>query len=158
MLKIKPFRQKSGLCGPATLKMVFSYYGVNKSEASIAGETGCDPEYGIEAVRMLDYARELGFDGYIQDDSTLEDLKRLVVKEQTPVIVDWFSEDDGHYSVVVDIDDENIYILDPELGYIRAMRHSRFYRVWFDFPGEYIKDDNDLTIRRMIVITSSKNK
>ncbi len=153
MLKIKPFRQKSGLCGPATLKMVLSYYGVDKSEEQIARDTNCDPELGIEASRMLDYAHDLGFVGYIQDDSTLEDLERLVVEEQTPVIVDWFSEDDGHYSVVVDIDGENIYLLDPELGYVRAMRRGKFFRVWFDFPGEYIRAGDDLTIRRMIVIT-----
>lgn len=153
MLKIKPFRQQSGLCGPATLKMVLSYYGVDKTEAAIAKGTDCDPELGVEAGRMLGYARELGFDGYIKDESTLEDLEQLVVKKEIPVIVDWFSEDDGHYSVVVDLDSENVYLLDPEIGHVRALRRAKFFRVWFDFPGEFIKSQDDLTIRRMIVIT-----
>lgn len=152
MLKVKPFRQQSGLCGPATLKMVFSYYGVDKTEAAIASATDCDPKLGVEASRMLAYARELGFDGYIQDQSTLEDLERLVVNQETPVIVDWFSEDDGHYSVVVDLDSENVYLLDPEIGYVRAMRRVKFFRVWFDFPGDFLRSAADLTIRRMIVI------
>lgn len=158
MLKIKPFRQKSGLCGPATLKMIFSYYGIDKTEAVIAKETDCDPELGVEAGRMLTYARDLGFDGYIQDESTLENLERLVVKEEIPVIVDWFSEDDGHYSIVVDIDSENVYLLDPEIGYVRAMRRVKFFRVWFDFPGDFLRSKNDLTIRRMIVILKKNVK
>jgi len=152
MIKIKPFRQKTGLCGPAVLKMVLAYYDVEKSEQELAELTQCDPELGISGEEMLTTVKTMGFEGYIKDDATFTDLEELVVKQQIPVIVDWFSEDDGHYSVVVDIDSENIYLQDPEIGHLRAMRRSKFYRVWFDFPGEYIKTKEELTIRRMIVI------
>jgi len=157
MLKIKPFRQKSGLCGPATLKMVLSYYGINKTESAIAKDTDCDPDLGVDARRMLEYAHDLGLNGYIQDLSTFEDLERLVIKEEIPVIVDWFSEDDGHYSVVVDLDSENIYLLDPQIGFVRALRRQLFFRVWFDFPGDFLRSSDDLTIRRMIVITTNQH-
>jgi len=36
MLKVKPFRQTVGYCGPATLKMVLDYWGVNKTEKELA--------------------------------------------------------------------------------------------------------------------------
>ncbi|HBD02098.1 MAG: hypothetical protein UX38_C0002G0111 [Microgenomates group bacterium GW2011_GWC1_46_16] len=152
MLKVKPFRQKTGLCGPATIKMVLSYYGVEKTEAELAELMRADPAVGVDASRMIEASESLGFKGYFQDNSTFEDLERLVKTDQIPVIVDWFSEDDGHYSVVVDLDTENIYLLDPEIGHVRAMRRSKFFRIWFDFPGEYIKSSADLTIRRLIVI------
>lgn len=134
--------------------MVLAYYGVEKSEHELAELTQCDPELGISGEEMLVAVRSMGFDGYIKDDASLNDLEELVSKKQIPVIVDWFSEDDGHYSVVVDLDSENIYLQDPEMGHLRAMRRSKFYRVWFDFPGEYIRKAEDLTIRRMIVIVN----
>lgn len=155
MLKIKPFRQQTGHCGPASLKMVLHYYGMDKSEQELIELTDCDMDLGVEAGRLLTTAQDLGFNGYIKDTAELTDIKQEVVEYKRPVIVDWFSEDDGHYSVVVDINDENIYLLDPEIGYVRAMRLYKFYRVWFDFPGEYIKTKDDLTIRRMIVIYPS---
>jgi predicted double-glycine peptidase len=155
MLKIKPFRQQTGHCGPASLKMVLDYYGLDKSEQELIELTDCNMDLGVEAGRLLTTAQDLGFNGYIKDNAELPDIKQEVIEHKRPVIVDWFSEDDGHYSVVVDINDENIYLLDPELGYVRAMRLNKFYRVWFDFPGEYIKTKDDLTIRRMIVIFPS---
>ncbi|KKU45705.1 MAG: hypothetical protein UX62_C0031G0003 [Microgenomates group bacterium GW2011_GWA2_46_7] len=154
MIKIKPFRQKTGLCAPAVLKMVLAYYGVEKTENELAERTYCDPELGIGGEKMLEVVKDLGLGGYIKDNASFEDLENLVVKQQIPVIVDWFSEDDGHYSVVVDLDSENIYLQDPEVGHLRAMRRSKFYRVWFDFPGENIQNITDLTIRRMIVIVN----
>ena len=152
MLKVKPFRQETGYCGPASLKMVFNYYGVTKSEKELVRLTDCTLDRGVEAHRLLQAARDLGFDGFIKDFTEFEEVRKQVKERQTPVIVDWFSEDDGHYSVVVDIDEENIYLLDPEIGYVRAMRLKKFYRVWFDFPGDFLKSSDDLTIRRMMVI------
>lgn len=154
MLKIKPFRQKTGLCGPAVLKMVLAYYGVEVTENELAERTHCDPELGIGGEKMLEVVNQMGMKGYIKDNASFEDLEDLVVKKGIPVIVDWFSEDDGHYSVVVDLDGENIYLQDPEIGHLRAMRRSKFYRVWFDFPGESLQNITDLTIRRMIVIVN----
>ncbi|QQS39391.1 C39 family peptidase [Candidatus Woesebacteria bacterium] len=152
MLKVKPFKQETGYCGPASLKIVLDYYGIEVTEKELVDSTDCSVQMGVEAGRLLEAALEYGLEGYIKDFADLTDIKNQVVDKLRPVIVDWFSEDDGHYSVVVDIDDENIYLLDPEMGHVRAMRHTKFYRVWFDFPGDYIKAKDDLTIRRMIVV------
>lgn len=156
MIKVKPFREKTNYCGPASLKMVLDYYGIKKSETELARIMDCKDTTGVEAGIMLETAKNLGLDGFIKDESTLEDIRRLVLTEEIPVIVDWFSEDDGHYSVVVDIDEENIYLSDPQLGHVRAMRLDRFYRVWFDFPGEFINRKEDIHIRRLIAIYKPK--
>lgn len=157
MLKVKPFRQKTGYCGPASLKMVLGFYGIKKSENELAKLTDSTIEAGVEAGRLLEAAHSLGLEGYIKDDASIEDIREQVLGKSRPVIVNWFSKDDGHYSVVVDVDNENIYLLDPELGYVRAMRLKKFYRVWFDFPGEFIRSCDDLTIRRMVVIYQQKS-
>lgn len=152
MLNIKPFKERTNYCGPASLKMVLDYYGIKKSENELARMMNCVESLGVEAGIMLQAAIKLGLEGYVKDDASFDDIRKLVLVDQIPAIVDWFSEDDGHYSVVVDIDEENIYLLDPEIGYIRAMRLDKFYRVWFDFPGDYIKSKDDLNIRRLIAI------
>ena len=78
-----------------------------------------------------------------------------------PVIVDWFTRGrcdygesevaDGHYSVVIGLDDEYIYLQDPEIGGERKIKRNDFMKVWFDFAGEYI-DPNELIIRQIIAI------
>ena len=42
-LKIKSFQEtlNAGMCGPASLKIVFDYYGVKKGEVRLNQQTGC---------------------------------------------------------------------------------------------------------------------
>ncbi len=158
MLKIKPFRQRAGSCGPASLKMILNYFGVDVSERQLIKLTGCTPGKGVGAKGILEGAKKLGFDGFIKDDSNFNELRHYVIKNKIPVIVDWFWYDEGHYSVVVDIDRENIYMLDPSLGHLRALRLRKFRRLWFDFPQDYIKKKEDIILRRIIVIYPSSSK
>lgn len=151
MLQLKPFRQTSGFCGPASLKIVLSYYGVEKSEKELVKLTGCTKTGGTTADAILAAAKKLGFTGFCKDFSTIAALRQLL-KKGVPVIVDWFSADEGHYSVAVGVDAKSVYLQDPELGGIRKMDVEDFKRVWFDFPGKYIKSKQDVIVRRMIVI------
>jgi len=160
MIKLKPFRQTPGLCGPASLKMVMDYYGVSVSEAEIAKAAGATRKKGTRIEGLIKAARHFGFKTFVKKNSSLRDLEYFV-KRKTPVIVDWFSEDDGHYSVVVDIDKKNVVLMDPELRkilvYIRRRKFSRetFLRIWFDFPGDFIREPKDLVLRSMLVVTPS---
>ncbi len=157
MLKVRPFRQqKSGFCGPASLKMVLDYYGVKKSEKELAELSGCTISKGVKAEGLLQAAKKLGFKGFIKDFSDIKDLRKYVLKKKIPVIVDWFSTDEGHYSPVVDINQENIYLQDSELRGIRTMKIKTFRRVWFDFSGDFLHSKDEIIIRRMIVIDKKK--
>ena len=51
------------------------------------------------------------------------------------MIVDWFSENDGHYSVVTRATRSEVTLMDPERGY-RTLPRSVFERVWFDFDDQ----------------------
>lgn len=152
MLKVSPFRQKPGYCGPASLKIVLGYYGVKKTEKSLVALSGCSASNGVEAPDLLKAAKKLGLKGFIRDFAEIKDLRFYVSKKKVPVIVDWYDATDGHYSVVVGLDRENIYLQDPSLGQARALKLKTFKRVWFDFPGGYLTCKNDIIIRRMIVI------
>jgi len=158
MIKLKPFRQTPGLCGPASLKMVMDYYGVSVSEAEIAKAAGATREKGTSIKGLIKAAKHSGFKTFLKKNSSLKDLEYFLNKK-IPVIVDWFDEDDGHYSVVVDIDKKKVVLMDPALRklliYIRRRVFPRetFFRVWFDFPGKFIKNPKDLVLRLMLVVT-----
>lgn len=132
--------------------MVLEYYGIKKSERELARLSGATVGRGVEGEGLLRAAKKLGLRGFIKDFASFSDIKRFVIQENIPVIVDWFSRDDGHYSVVVGIDGKNIYLQDPEWGKRVKMDLKIFYRVWFDFPGNYIRSPKDLIIRRLIAI------
>jgi len=150
MINLKPFRQTAGLCGPASLKMVLNYYEIAATESAVARASGASKEKGASKDGLIKAARYFGFKVFVKEKSSLDDLRRFI-KKGIPVIVDWFSGDDGHYSVVVDIDQKNIVLMDPELAGKRKMSVDKFQRLWFDFPGEFIKNQNDLVLRLMIV-------
>ncbi|MBI2278604.1 MAG: C39 family peptidase [Candidatus Brennerbacteria bacterium] len=154
LLNVKPFRETSGFCGPASLKMVLAYYGVRKSERALARLAGATRSQGVEAPGLVKAARRLGFIARIKDRATLADIKKYI-RKCIPVIVDWFSNDDGHYSVVVGITKSTIYLQDPEIGRVRAMDTKTFKRVWFDFPGDILRSKNAVVLQRMLVVRRS---
>jgi len=131
--------------------MVLSYYGIEKSEKDIARLTG-SARNGVKGEKLLSVAKSFGLDGFIKENCTIEKLKKYVIDKKIPVIVAWFKEDEGHYSLVVHIDKENIYLIDPEIGHMRAIRISKFKKVWFDYSGDYIRSKNNFSLRSMLVI------
>ena len=120
MIKLKPFRETPGLCGPASLKMVMDYYGVSVSEAEIAKVAAATKAKGTSITGLIKAAKHIGFETFLKKNSSLKDLEYFVNKK-IPVIVDWFAEDDGHYSVVVDIDKKNVEITEylKEIGLLK---------------------------------------
>ncbi len=146
MIKLKPFKQSKGYCGPASLKMVLSAYGIDKSEDYLAKLTKTSRKTGCDEENIVKAAKKLGFDGYVKEKSTLDELEKLV-KNGVPVIVDWFSpEEAGHYSVVVDLDSKYIYLADPHFGKIMKYEIDWFKERWFDVVND------KLILREIIVI------
>jgi ABC-type bacteriocin/lantibiotic exporter with double-glycine peptidase domain len=162
LLPVKPLQETlfKSMCGPTSLKMVFDYYGIEKSEKEIAELAGTTEELGTDEEGIKKAAERLEFKVEIKNNSTFEDVEDFLNKK-IPVIVNWFTRGridyndsqvpDGHYSVVVGLDDEFIYLQDPEIGKLRKIGRNDFMKVWFDFKGEYIKPD-ELIIRQIIAV------
>jgi len=162
LLSVKPFQETlfKSMCGPASLKMVFDYYGIEKSEEEIAKMCNVDENLGTDDKTLKRVAQELGFTVKIKNGSSFADIQ-IWLDKKIPVIVNWFTRGridyddsevpDGHYSVVVGLDNEFIYLQDPEIGKLRKIERKDFMKVWFDFSGEYIKSD-ELIIRQLIAI------
>lgn len=162
ILKIKPFQEtlNSSYCGPASLKILLSYYGIEKSEKELAKLCKTKKGLGTKSKEIERVAKRFGFKVRIKDNSNFKDIERWLNKK-VPVIVDWFTRGrtdytnsdiaTGHYSVVAGLDNKFIYLQDPEIGKIRKLKREDFMEVWFDFTGRYIKP-NELIIRQIIAI------
>lgn len=162
LLPIKPFQETlhKNMCGAATLKMVLDYYGIEKSENELAVLLGISDELGTNDADLKRAAESFGLSVEIENESSFDEMKFWLDKK-VPVIVDWFTRGrrdyddaqvaDGHYSVVVGLDENHIYLQDPEIGDLRKITRDDFLRVWFDFSGAHIKA-NELIIRQLIAI------
>ncbi len=157
MLEVKPYRNRASHCGPASLKMVVNYFGIPATEKQLAHLSGHSSHKGASAKGLITAAKTLGCQGFVKDFAEINDIRKYL-KKKIPVIVDWFSEYVGHYSVVVDIKEDSIYLQDPELGHLRSMKLTRFKSVWFDFVPEFLRTKKDIIIRRMIVISPKGKK
>lgn len=160
-LKIRHFKQSRAMCGPACLKIVMAYFGTTVSEAALAKACRSDTISGTTGINLVRGARRLGFAAEIFDHSSLQAIERWL-RRKVPVIVDWMSTVTagrsltamacGHYSVVYGIDKHHITLADPALGCDRRIARQAFLNVWFDFKQIVPRRNNDLVIRRMIVV------
>jgi len=162
LLNLKPFQEtlRADMCGPATLKILFSYYGIDKTEKELAKMAGLKRGLGIDDKGIKKVSEKLGFKIVIKNNSNFKNIEKWL-KRGVPVIVNWFTRGrndypesetaDGHYSVAAGLDDKFIYLQDPEIGRIRKIKRDDFMRVWFDFKGEYLKP-RELLLRQIIAI------
>jgi ABC-type bacteriocin/lantibiotic exporter with double-glycine peptidase domain len=161
-LDVQPFQETlhADMCGPASLKIVLDYYGINKSEKELAELCKLVPGLGVDDKSIAEAAKALGFKVEIKNESSFEDIESWLQKG-VPVIVDWFTRGrsdyddsevpDGHYSVAIGLDENYIYLQDPETGGERKIDKEDFMKVWFDFSGYYLKPE-ELIIRQLIAI------
>jgi len=132
--------------------MVLAHYAIHASEAEIRMHAQTTLEYGTAPEHLASAAERYGLVGEWERNATIEGL-RGALENRIPVIVNWFSTDEGHYSVVVGVDETSVTLLDPEIGAHRTFDHETFMRAWFDFPFPWIQTSSDLRIRWMLPLT-----
>jgi uncharacterized protein len=143
--------QTPGLCGPASLKSILGFFGLDVELSELAKVSGATEESGVEAEGLLKAAKHYGFDGRIVTEASIDKL-RSVIDSGIPAIVDWWKEDDGHYSVVTDMNDTELQLMDPESGESVWMTIEEFEPIWFDFPIGDSEHQHPIN-KRMIVIS-----
>ena len=161
-LNVQPFQETlhADMCGPASLKIVLDYYGVDKTEKEVADMATIVEGIGWCDKDIASVAEHLEFKVEIKNESNFDDIEKWL-KKGVPVIVDWFTRGrqdysdsevaDGHYSVLCGLDGEYIYLQDPEIGGERKIAREDFMKVWFDFTGFILKPE-ELIIRQLIAI------
>ncbi len=140
--------------------MVLDYWNIRRSEEEVASACNRDPELGTDDSSLKKAAESYGLKVEIENDASFDSIQHWL-GQRVPVIVNWFTRgrvdytnddvSDGHYSVVVGLDDTHIYLQDPEIGSLRKLARDDFMRVWFDFKPAYITSRDDMIIRQLIV-------
>ena len=134
MLKTARFRQNKARCGPASLKIVARYFGIDISESKLARICRTSTISGPTGANLVTAARRLGFATRIIDGADFRMITAWL-RKGVPVIVDWMSTDHGqnspvaigHYSVVCGLTRDDIILEDPAIGRKRRLSRRVFY-------------------------------
>jgi predicted double-glycine peptidase len=136
-------------CGAASLESVLAYYGRDIDEENLRELLGTTAESGTYPDDIVRVAEELGFQAAVKENLTITDLEEGL-GEGVPIMVDgqaWRSSyefndswsdivDDGHWMVVIGIDEKNVYLEDPYiLGSRGYMPLKEFEQRWHNARG-----------------------
>lgn len=118
-------------CGPAIIRMIFEFFNINISEDKIiklcetSKKRGTSHEHIIEELKN-ENLKVIEFQG--------SSIKKIISKidEGIPVVVNYFDENDneGHYSIVIGYDKENLFFADPWYGNNYKINKKNFERIW----------------------------
>lgn len=131
-------------CGPASLLAVFRYFGVARhlGEMDLAKQAHTNSDVGSDSSALVRVARRHGLDATLRTRMTVDDLARhtragrpvLVLYQawaDTPATADYTSYDSGHFSVVIGVDADNVYLQDPWIKGARGvLSRQEFQRRW----------------------------
>lgn len=159
----KVFKQeRNGTCGAASLRMLLYFYGIELSEKHIV-ETlfRVKPEGGVRPRTIVRITEKLGerydFKVWANEDRKIKDIRRFI-KKGIPVMVEWKTDGVGHYSVAIGIDDEYIYLADPDNGSpdVNKIAISDFKTVWYDCEDELPLRNAEWSYQWMMAIIPKK--
>lgn len=149
-------------CGPAVIQMLLSNVGVKVEQNDVVEAAGSSlkrlHKSGMSVGEMALATNRLdsGVNFWMKNNTNMPELRELL-NYKYPIGVEWqgeflqYSDDDnGHYSVITNIDDwdNTVYIADPYskfAGKDRKFTLSRFEELWWD-----INDVRDTKTGRII--------
>ncbi len=133
-------------CGAAALLSILYFYGERKlDEITLIKELKSSPETGTEIEPIVEFAKTKGLTVVHKEKGTWDELKEHLAKKQVSLvslqawdetskepnyIESWES---GHYLVVIGMDENRIYFMDPaSLGTRGYLEKQDFLSRWHD--------------------------
>lgn len=136
-------------CGPASLSMALSYYGLNVSQQKLGRQLrpwqnpqGINDDKSVTLDEMAEKSKEYGFIPYHRPNGNAETIKFFLANDM-PVITRTTTkenEDIGHYRIVKGYDDTTgEFIQDDSLqGKNLKFSYDAFNKIWKKFNYEYL--------------------
>lgn len=144
-LEVPYFEQKkSTTCGPACVRMVMAYHGVEQPETEL--EEVCETSWlGNTCEELASGAQKLGFEVEVIENITLESLEDSV-RSGTPVIalldpallyggIQGF----GHFVVIIGLEKGLVYFHDPDLEKDLSKDTRIFCNAWASYSFKGVK-------------------
>lgn len=151
-LSIELFQKSEGYCGPTALQTILAYYGMHQSEEEVAQLIGATHENGCDPIDIIEGAKKAGFEVEYKQHSDLQELKKLV-QNGTPVIVQWYSpEEGGQYSVLFGYENNVLFITNPFTGHVRKINEVEFIERWYEINEGELGEPTTKTIKESFVI------
>jgi predicted double-glycine peptidase len=118
-------------CGAASMRMILSYFGIDKSEAQVRKFVGSKPDGGTYFAGFLNTAKKLKLKYVCEENSSISRLKSLL-EDSYQIIVCYYDVKDktDHYAVVKKIDSGYIHFYDPWYGAYHKYTKAYFRRIW----------------------------
>ena len=76
LLSVEPFQETlhAGMCGPASLKIILAYHGIDKTESELAAMCRAGERLGVNENDLQRVAEDLGFHVTIKNKSAFDDI------------------------------------------------------------------------------------
>jgi uncharacterized protein len=133
-------------CGVASLQSCLYYWQVfDSTEEQLAIQCGTTEENGTPPENLVTVAKFYNLTAVMKENSTLKDLEIAINKGYTVILdvqawdgeenVDWVNEwEDGHYVVLVGLDSDYVFLMDPSTGGTYAyVPRNEFVDRWHDY-------------------------
>ena len=139
-------QEKEYTCGPACVKSVMAWFGKNADlipEYEV--EMVCDANDQIGTSREnLEFAfRNYGFNTKSKYNGSLDEMITELNNNRPVIVYFWSEAEEGdlypswyHYSVVLQIDDNCIYLGDPWIGSVYVFKIKEFLDLWYCDNGQ----------------------
>lgn len=136
-------------CGPASLSMAMSYFGVNVTQDELREQmrpfnnpAGGVDDKSVFAPEFIEYAEKYGLQGIARPNGTTALLKKLIANDIPVVLRTWLhpDEDIGHFRIVRGYDDvRGVFIQDDSYeGRNLTYSYDMFEEMWKPFNYGYI--------------------
>jgi ABC-type bacteriocin/lantibiotic exporter with double-glycine peptidase domain len=141
----KYYAMQGDSCGPASMRMVFAYYGVKIPRTKLARDLE-DYSRSTGLIQMMEYPKTLGFK-VEEKTGTISDIARNIAQGRPVIVAQWANQEyrlrrlpEGMHARVVigyDADLEKVYMRDPFYPGITVASFKEFNELWdidtFDF-------------------------
>jgi predicted double-glycine peptidase len=150
-LPVPLFRQSTGYaCGAAAMQAVLYYWKVyDGQESALYKVLGTTPADGTPPERLVEGARSFGLEARMKEGCDLADLRATLAAGETVILnlqawrdgaskaTPWKDHwEDGHYVVLVAMDEARLYVMDPSVGAGYAfLPQSEFLDRWHDYTN-----------------------
>ena len=159
-------------CGASALQAVLAYWGVETRENALMTVLKTNEESGTQPEEIVRVARDYGLNARMREGVGIADL-RQAWQNGIPVIVaiqDWTDHpevethweddwEDGHYVIIIGVDDRYVYVEDPSLLGSRGMiAQGDFLKRWHDYAGDPPYDPKDRAYLHLAIFIEGSKK
>lgn len=136
-------------CGPASLSMALSHYGISQSQAVLGqslrpwqNSNGDNDDKSVTLAELALKAEEFGFTAYHRPGGSVELIKHFINYDMPVITRTWLMVDEsiGHYRVVTGFDESaQILIQDDSLqGAQLSYAYNDYLQLWQAFNYEFL--------------------